>query len=280
MKFTKVHGLGNDFVLIDAIRAPQRDYNALAKPLCHRQTGIGADGLLIVLPSEQADIRMRIINSDGSEAEMCGNGIRAFSKYVYEHGIVQKLSLTVETLAGVMKPQLVLENGHVSGVRVDMGKPGITCADVPVEGEKQSRCLGRTLSAAGREFTFSSVRVGVPHTAVFVDDPVQFDLAKYGPAIERHPLFPQRTNVNFVHVLDRENIVQRTWERGAGPTLACGTGSCGSAVCCMLGGLTERAVNVHLELGSLLIEWPNEDASVFMTGPAELVFEGEIPDVD
>ncbi len=276
MRFTKVHGLGNDFLLINAMQEPVRDYLAIAPVLCHRQTGVGADGLLIVLPSSTSDIRMRIINADGSEAEMCGNGIRAFSKYVYERGLVKKPAFTVETLAGVIKPQLLLgESGAVTGVRVDMGKPLFDCADIPAIGEGE--CLNRTLTALGREFSYSSVRMGVPHTAVQVDDPKTFDLRTYGPAIERHTTFPQRTNVNFFRVIDNNNIEMRTWERGAAATLACGTGSCGTAVLCAKNGLTGRSVDVHLELGVLHIDWA-EDDTVYMTGPAEVVFEADFPE--
>lgn len=276
MRFTKVHGLGNDFLLIEAMQAPARDYNAVAPILCHRQTGVGADGLLIVLPSSTCDIRMRIINADGSEAEMCGNGIRAFSKYVYERGLVKKTAFAVETLAGEIKPQLLLdESGHVTGVRVDMGKPLFDCTDIPVVGVGE--CLNRKLTALDKEFTFSSVRMGVPHTAVQVDDPKTFDLRTYGPAIERHATFPQRTNVNFFRVIDRNSIEMRTWERGAAATLACGTGSCGTAVLCARNGLTGRSVDVHLELGVLHIDWA-EDGTVYMTGPAEIVFEADFPE--
>ncbi len=276
MRFTKVHGLGNDFLLINTMQEPERDYLAIAPVLCHRQTGVGADGLLLVAPSTVCDIRMRIINADGNEAEMCGNGIRAFAKYVYERGIVPKPAFTVETLAGVIKPELLLdEDGAVTGVRVDMGKPLFDCKEIPAMGEGE--CRNRTLTALGREFAFSSVRMGVPHTAVQVDDPKSFDLRTYGPAIERHPMFPQRTNVNFFRVIDRNNIEMRTWERGAAATLACGTGSTGTAVLCAKNGLTERSVNVHLELGILHIDWA-EDGTAFMTGPAEIVFEADFPE--
>jgi len=275
MRFTKVHGLGNDFVLIDAMRAPGRDYGKIAPVLCGRQTGVGADGLIVAEPSGCADIRMRIINADGGEAEMCGNGVRAFAKYAYERGLVRSPVFAVETLAGIVKPALVFDGARVAAVRVDMGRPLFDSADIPVRGE--GLCLNRTLSAAGREFVFSSARVGVPHTAVRVEDPLTFDLYTYGPAIERHPFFPQRTNVDFFRVIDRGSIEMRTWERGAGPTLACGTGSCATAVLCAKTGLTGRTVDVRLALGTLSIEWAADD-TVYMTGPAELVFDGEFPD--
>ena len=274
MHFTKVHGAGNDFILIDIRKEQERDYNAMAPKLCHRQTGIGADGLLLLMKSNEADIRMRIINKDGSNAEMCGNGIRAFAMYAYVAGIVSKLEFAVETDAGIMRPRLILdENGHVASVRVNMGKPGLLCSEVPVVGEGQ--CLNRTLEALGKSFTYSAVRMGNPIAAVPVEDPKTFDLYTYGPAIEKHPLFPEHTNVAFFKVLDRENVEMRIWERGAGPTLACGTGSCGTAVLCAENGLTERSVNIHLELATLHIDW-EEDGTVYMTGPAELVFDGEV----
>lgn len=274
MRFTKVHGAGNDFVLIDATKEPPRDFNALGPKLCHRHTGVGADGLLIVLPSETCDIRARIVNADGSEAEMCGNGIRAFAKYVYDRGIVRKKEFSIETIAGEIVPDMLLdETGAASAVRVNIGKPLFDCADIPVQGE--GTCLGRTLQAEGCTFAFSAVRLGVPHVAVEVEDPKTFDLRRYGPAIETHPLFPAKTNVNFYKVLDRNNIEVRTWERGVGVTLACGTGSSSTVLLASLLGKTERTARVHLELATLTIEWEADD-SVFMTGPAAIAFDGEI----
>ena len=249
------------------------DYNAVAKSLCHRQTGIGADGILAVLPSEQADIRMRIINSDGSEAEMCGNGIRAFSKYVYEAGLVKKPAFSIETLAGIMRPSLTVADGKVTGVTVDMGKPFLQCSEIPVVGE--GRCIDRTLTVLGQTVRYTSVLVGVPHTVVFVPDPTARGLMELGDAIEHAEVFPKRTNVNFVHVIDNENVEMRTWERGCGPTLACGTGACSAIVACALNGKTKRSANVHLALGALHIQWA-EDDHVYMTGPAEIVYTGEV----
>lgn len=273
MQFTKVHGLGNDFILVDARNGEQPDFNAIAPRLCHRQTGIGADGILAVLPSDCADIRMRIINADGSEAEMCGNGIRAFSKYVFEKGIVPRQQFAVETLAGIMRPSLKVEDGVVTGVTVDMGEPFLACEQIPVEGT--GRCIDREMMVQGRNIRYTSVLVGVPHTVVFVDDPKQEEWMKLGSAIEHAPVFPRRTNVNFAHVQDESNVEVRTWERGCGPTLACGTGCCSTAVACVLNGKTGRSVDVHIALGTLHIEWA-EDNHVYMTGPAELVYSGEI----
>lgn len=274
MHFTKVHGAGNDFILVDTRKEGQHDYAALARKLCHRQTGIGADGLLLLSKSPTCDVNMRIINADGSEAEMCGNGLRAFAKYAYVVGIVSKLEFTVETIGGVMRPKILLDElGQVSAVQVNMGKPGLQCREVPVEGK--GICLNRELKALDKTFRFSSVRMGVPVTAVEVDDLETFDLLTYGPAIESHALFPERTNVAFFKVLDKENVQVRIWERGAGNTLACGTGACGTAVLCAENGVTGRNVNIHLALATLQIEYA-PDGIVYMTGPAELVFDGDV----
>lgn len=205
---------------------------------------------------------------------MCGNGIRAFSKYVYEAGLVNAPAFTVETLAGIMKPALVLEGGTVTGVCVDMGEPGLEASDVPTT--LMHRCIAEHITAAGKAFSVTSVRLGVPHTMVPVDDPTNCDLTTYGPAIEHHPLFPERTNVNFVRVLDDTHIEMRTWERGCGPTLACGTGACGTLVCCVLNGLTRREADVQVELGTLHIEWRESDNHVYMTGPAAVAFCGSV----
>ena len=272
MLFTKVHGLGNDFILLDG-REQSLDYAALAPRLCHRQTGIGADGLLIVEQSRVADIRMRIVNEDGSEAEMCGNGIRCFGKYVYEQGIVRKDSFGVETLAGVMRPLLVLQNGEVAGVTVDMGEPYLECAEIPVVGE--GRCVDRELTVQGQRLRYTTVLVGVPHTTIYVDDPTDPKWMGLGWDIEHANVFPKRTNVNFARVLDERTVVVRTFERGCGPTLACGTGACSVAVASFLNGLTGRSVDIQIELGALHIDWA-EDNHVYMTGPAAIVYTGEI----
>lgn len=272
MQFTKVHGLGNDFVLFEALDGEQTDFNALAPRLCDRHTGVGADGILLVLKSDIADIRMRIINSDGSEAEMCGNGIRAFSKYVYERDILKKDAFTVETLAGIMRPKLTVENGIVTGVTVDMGEPFLEAKDVPVLCE--GRCINREITAGGRTFRYTSLLVGVPHTVIPVDDPTDPVYMRIGAEIECADVFPRKTNVNFIRVLNDHEIEVRTFERGCGPTLACGTGSCSSAVACFLNGWTGRTVDVHIALGTLHIEWA-DDNHVYMTGPAAISFTGD-----
>ena len=273
MQFTKVHGLGNDFIILDG-RTQSRDYPALAKKLCHRQTGIGADGLLIIEDSSVADTRMRIINEDGSEAEMCGNGIRCFAKHVYQQKMVEKTQFGVETLAGIMRPKLVMKAGEVAGVTVDMGEPYLECAEIPVVGE--GRCIDRELTVQGQTLRYTTVLVGVPHTLIYVDDPTDKKWMNLGWDIEHASVFPKRTNVNFAKVIDDHTLVMRTFERGCGPTLACGTGACSVAVASYLNGKTERSVDIQLELGTLHIDWA-EDNHVYMTGPAEIVFTGEIP---
>ena len=272
MQFTKVHGLGNDFIILDG-RTESRDYVSLAKKLCHRQTGIGADGLLIIENSDKADIRMRIVNEDGSEAEMCGNGIRCFAKYVYREGIVPKTEFGVETLAGIMRPKLVMKDGVVTGVTVDMGEPVLECADIPVVGE--GRCVGREITVQGETLQYTTVLVGVPHTLIYVDDPTDKKWMNMGWDIEHASVFPKRSNVNFAKVVDDHTMIMRTFERGCGPTLACGTGASAAAVASYLNGRTGRSVDINIELGTLHIDWA-EDNHVYMTGPAEIVFSGEI----
>ena len=272
MQFTKVHGLGNDFIILDG-RTESRDYPSLARKLCHRQTGIGADGLLIIENSNIADIRMRIVNEDGSEAEMCGNGIRCFAKYVYQQKIVNKTEFAVETLAGIMRPKLVMHGGDVTGVTVDMGEPVLECAEIPVVGE--GRCVGREMTVQGQTLRYTTVLVGVPHTLIYVDDPTDKKWMNMGWDIEHASVFPKRSNVNFAKVVDDHTLEMRTFERGCGPTLACGTGACSAAVASYLNGETGRSVDVNIELGTLHIDWA-EDNHVYMTGPAEIVFTGEI----
>jgi diaminopimelate epimerase len=272
MEFTKMHGLGNDFLVFED-DDQDRDWNAVAKALCPRALGAGADGILVMLPSDVADLRMRIINADGSEAEMCGNGIRCFAKYVYERGIVSKTNLSVETIAGIVHPRLYVQDGKVTGVRVDMGKPSFERSDIPMKG--QGSPFDVEIMAAGRKVTVSSVLMGVPHTVVLTDNVENVDLEVLGPAIEKHEIFPRRTNVDFVQIIDRENVKIRVWERGAGPTLACGTGASGTVAVLYKKGLVENKTTVHLYAGDLLIECL-EDGRVMMTGPAACVYRAAI----
>ncbi|MFZ5975042.1 MAG: diaminopimelate epimerase [Bacillota bacterium] len=272
--FTKMHGLGNDFILIERVHLGMLDVFELARRMCARHTGIGADGLLLVSPSDKADLKMRIINSDGSEAEMCGNGIRCFARYAYERGLINKKSFTVETLGGIILPALVTDAaGEVRAVTVDMGVPLFERESIPMAGAK-GRALSEALQAGGRTWTISALRMGVPHAVVFVEDVDGIDVEKDGRAIETHAAFPEKTNVDFVQVLDEETIAVRTWERGAGVTLACGTGACASVVAANLLGKTQRKVTVQLELGTLSVSL-QDDGRVLMSGPAEYVFEGK-----
>ncbi len=274
MKFTKMHGLGNDFVVFIDKDGANKDFSDLAVRLCDRHTGIGADGIMVVVPSAVADTRMRIINADGSEAEMCGNGIRCFAKYVYERGIITKDSFTIETLAGIMKPSLTIESGVVTLVTVDMGKPIFEARQIPMDSEA---AIVKKFPVQVEDTTYevSSVLMGVPHTEVFVNDVTTVPLTTLGPKLEKHELFPRGTNVNFVQVVDKDHIKVRTWERGAGATLACGTGCCASVVMAYENGLTNREVDVDVYLGTLHIRY-EEDGTVFMTGPAAEVFETEL----
>ena len=272
MEFEKVHGLGNDFLIFED-DGVQRDWFALAKRLCERRLSVGADGIMIVAHSDVADTRMRIINADGSEAEMCGNGIRCFAKYVYERGIVKKENMTVETLAGIMKPGLIIENGIVRDVCVDMGKPSFDRASIPMNGVGEA--MDVEIEADGQKVIVSSLLMGVPHTMVLVDEIDEKAARNLGPVIEKHALYPRKTNVNFVKVLDRDNIRVLTWERGAELTFACGTGSCASVVAMQRKGLVNRKTTVHLKAGRLIIEYL-EDGRVLMTGPAERVFRASL----
>ncbi|MFC4811764.1 diaminopimelate epimerase [Paenibacillus sp. GCM10023250] len=276
MNFTKMHGLGNDFIVVAGESKLPDDAAQLAERLCNRFFGIGADGLVYILPSERADFRMRIINSDGSEAEQCGNAIRCVAKYVYDNGLTDKETLTIETLgAGVQELQLTVDNGKVSRVRVNMGQPILEGLKVPTTIDANP-VIGHPIEVDGREFKFTAVSMGNPHCVIYVDDAANFDLAAWGPKLESHPLFPRKINVEFVTVRAKDRTDMRVWERGAGPTLACGTGACATVVASVLNGLTDRTATVSLKGGDLLIEWDEATNYVFMTGPAEEVFRGTV----
>lgn len=267
MHITKMHGLGNDFIISMPFKG---SYEEAARALCARRVSVGADGLIIVEPSEIADIKMRIFNADGSEAEMCGNGIRCFARFVYDRGIVKTPDMSVETLAGVMHPQVILENGAAFGVKVNMGQGMYTGCDVPVyvEDAQNFRVEGE-----GYGFDAASMRMGVPHTVLFLDDLNSVDVDWHGSRIESHHLFPERTNVNFAAV-DGDKIYMRTYERGAGKTMACGTGATAAALLAYRKGLAPDKVEVILEAGSLFIEI-DDDLTAYMTGPADYVLEGD-----
>lgn len=277
LRFTKVHGLGNDFILVDCYKENIDIKKApdLAVKMCSRCFGIGADGLVLLIPSNQVDARMRIFNSDGSEAEMCGNAIRCVAKYMYEHDMIKKGTLKVETLAGIIIPELILENGQVKSVRVDMGEPTLERSGIPMAGPP-GPVVGEPLAVGDLRFNITAVSMGNPHCVIFVPDADSVSLREIGPSIEKHVSFPRKTNVEFVQVLNRDEVIMKVWERGAGETLACGTGACAAAVACALNGLTGRKVTVRLKGGDLLIEWA-ENNHVYMTGPAAEVFTGDYP---
>lgn len=279
LNFFKVHGLGNDFILFDLLHQEWppawQDLPGVARRLCNRHFGIGGDGLVLVWPSVAADARMQIFNPDGSEAEMCGNAIRCVAKHLYERAGMKKEVLTIETGAGIMVPRLVVREGRVEAVQVDMGPPRLERGEIPMVGPSGT-VVAEPLVVNGRTLHITAVSMGNPHCVIFVPDVEEIDLAVWGPQIENHPLFPRRTNVEFVQVLGREAVKVRVWERGAGPTLACGTGACAVVVAGVLNDLTGRRVEVSLPGGALLVEWA-EDNRVYMTGPAEEVFCGRIP---
>jgi len=272
-----MHGLGNDFVLVNCFeeKLDLEQAPALAARVCDRYLGVGADGLILLLPADNGDVNMRIINSDGSEAEMCGNGIRCAAKYLYERGLVKKDKIQVQTLAGMIIPELTIESGKVKLVRVDMGEPRLERPEIPMEGPP-GKVINEPLLVDGKTYHVTAVSMGNPHCVIFVPDAEMVALREVGPCIEKHRAFPNKTNVEFIQVLSRQEVIMKVWERGAGETMACGTGACASAVASALNGHTGRRVTVHLKGGDLLIEWA-ENNHVYMTGPAEEVFTGEYP---
>ncbi|MFC5471908.1 diaminopimelate epimerase [Cohnella suwonensis] len=276
MEFTKMHGLGNDFVVVYGEQALPGNASELAIELCNRFFGIGADGLVYILPSDNADFKMRIINSDGSEAEQCGNAIRCVAKYVYDNRLTDKTELTIETLgAGVQPVKLTTEGGKAALVTVDMGAPILNGLDVPTTIDANP-VIGHTVSVDGRDFAFTAVSMGNPHCVIYVDDAANFDLATWGPKLEKHPLFPRKINVEFATVNSRGQVDMRVWERGAGPTLACGTGACATLVASVLNGKTDRKATISLAGGDLFIEWDETSNRIYMTGPAAAVYSGTV----
>jgi diaminopimelate epimerase len=276
MKFTKMQGAGNDYVYVNCFEETVTHPEQVAIQVSNRNFGIGSDGLILIMPSSTADVRMRMFNSDGSESEMCGNGIRCVAKYAYDHGIVTKKEITAETGAGVLTLQLVTGAGNeVEKVRVNMGKPRLTRMEIPMLGEPAEKVVNEPLNILHTTFNITCASMGNPHCVIFVDDVENFQVEKYGPLIENHDLFPRRTNVEFVQIISRTEVRQRTWERGAGETLACGTGASAVCVAGVLNGLTEKRILNHLAGGDLELEWA-DDGFLYMTGPAVEVFSGEI----
>ena len=277
--FIKMHGLGNDFILIDCLSKSLGDssfLSYLAKKLCNRNFGIGADGLMLILASSKADLQMRIFNSDGTEAQMCGNGIRCFAKYAYENKLISKNKFTVETLAGIITPELIFKDKEISGIKVDMGIPKLERREIPMEGEDTPTVVDETLTIDSKYvFKITCVSMGNPHCITFVNDVQSISVDEIGRKIENHPLFPEKTNVEFIQVLNKQEINFRVWERGVGETLACGTGACAALVASVLNKKTDREAIIHLPGGDLDIQWA-DDGHVYMTGPAELVFRGEM----
>ena len=278
MKFTKMQGLGNDYVYVNCLKEKIADPPELARRISDRHFGVGSDGLIMINPSDKADFEMEMYNADGSRAEMCGNGIRCVGKYVYDYGLTDKTQISVETLAGIKHLDLTVENGKVTLVKVDMGQPVFEPDRIPVKAEG-SMVVDEPLEVDGKEYRMTCISMGNPHAVIFVDQDVrELPLEEIGPSFENHERFPKRINTEFVRVIDRHTAQMRVWERGSGETLACGTGTCAAAAACVLNGLTEDEVTVHLLGGDLYIKWDREKNTIYMTGPAEIVFEGEWPE--
>lgn len=277
IKFTKMHGLGNDYVYIDCYSkvVNLENISNLAKFMSNRHFGIGSDGIILICKSEIADFKMRMFNFDGSEAEMCGNGIRCVGKFVYDKRLTTKRCVKIETLAGIKTLELNVENEKVKTVKVDMGEPVLNPEKIPVlYGKMPVKDL--KIKAQDKEFCFTCVSMGNPHAITLVDSTDKLEIEKYGPILETDKHFPKRSNIEFIEIVDRENIKMRVWERGAGETLACGTGACATAVACNINEFTGRKVNIELLGGTLEVDWDKKTNHVFMTGPATTVFEGEI----
>lgn len=275
MKFTKMQGIGNDYVYVNCLEEKVDHPEELAKLVSDRHFGIGSDGLILIKPSEVADFEMAMYNADGSRGEMCGNGIRCVAKYVYDRGLTDKTHISIETLAGIKYLELTVEKGQVSQVRVDMGEPELLAEKIPVISQ-QEKVIDVPITAGEKEYRMTCVSMGNPHCVVFMEDVEHLEIEKIGPLFENHELFPKRINTEFVKVIDRKTLQMRVWERGSGETLACGTGACATAVAAMLNDFCEEEVQIHLLGGDLTIEWNKESNHVFMTGPAEIVFDGEI----
>ena len=278
MEFTKMQGLGNDYVYVNCFQEKIEDPSELARKISDRHFGVGSDGLIMINPSDKADFEMEMYNADGSRGEMCGNGIRCVAKYVYDYGLTDKKSISVETLGGIKYLDLTVEDGKVKLVKVDMGKPELEPSKVPVIAEGSS-VVDAPIMVDGKEYRMTCISMGNPHAVVFVDcDVRELPLEEIGPKFENHERFPKRVNTEFVRVLDRHTAEMRVWERGSGETLACGTGACAVAAACALNGHTEDEVTVKLLGGDLHIRWDRENDTVYMTGPAEVVFDGEWPE--
>lgn len=278
MKFTKMHGLGNDYVYVDATKEKIPDnISEIAKFISDRHFGVGSDGLILICPSDRCDFKMKMYNMDGSEAQMCGNGIRCVGKYVYDKGLTKKNTITIETLAGDKTLNLNIENGKVSTVKVDMGEPILEPRKIPVDIQTNDKVVkDLSIKVLDKTFNFTCVSMGNPHAVTVVNDIEKFDVEKYGSILEKDIHFPERANIEFIEIINQRTIKMRVWERGAGETFACGTGACAATVASIMNELVERKVTVKLLGGDLKIKWDKENNHVYMTGPATTVFEGEI----
>lgn len=279
MKFTKMHGCGNDYVYVDGAKEqiPVKDKPELVRKLSDRHFGIGGDGVIFINPSDEADFEMEMYNMDGSRSEMCGNGIRCVAKFVYDKGLTDKEHISIISGGKVKYIDLNIENEKVSTVKVNMGEPILKAADIPVVTDNpEGSVIAENIEVAGNTYKMTCVSMGNPHAVVFMEDVANLEIEKIGPLFENHQRFPRRTNTEFVKVIDRNNVEMRVWERGTGETLACGTGTCATVVACVLNNLTEDEVNVKVLGGLIKIKWDREANLVYMTGPAATVFEGEI----
>jgi diaminopimelate epimerase len=275
MDFTKMQGLGNDYIYVNCLNQPVENPSAVAKFVSDRHFGIGSDGLVLILPSDISDFRMRMFNSDGSEAEMCGNAIRCVGKFVYDNGLTSKTTISVETLAGIKILEMSVENNQVAKVKVDMGEPILEPKNIPVKSDME-RFISQPVTIDGKVYNVTCVSMGNPHAVTYVDSVADFPLEAIGSKMEVHGLYPRKINAEFVEVVDKTTLKMRVWERGAGETLACGTGACAVLVSSVLNGLSERKATIKLLGGDLTIEWNENDNHVYMTGPAVKVFDGTI----
>ena len=274
MRFTKMEGLGNDYIYINCFQEEVENPSELAIKYSDRHFGIGSDGLILICPSEKADVQMRMYNADGSESEMCGNGIRCVGKYAYDYGLTDKQQISVETLAGIKYLDLAVVDGKVKEVTVDMGEPELIAHKVPVVCDSE-QAIDTPIEVNGTEYRMTCVSMGNPHAVVFVDSTRDFPLETVGPLFEHHPAFPKRVNAEFIEVLSDTEVNMRVWERGSGETLACGTGACASTVACVLNHKTKEEIILHLLGGDLKVRWDRESNKVYMTGPANVVYDGE-----
>ena len=275
MKFTKMHGIGNDYVYVNCFKETVEHPSEMAIKVSDRHFGIGSDGLILIKPSEVADGKMEMYNADGSQGAMCGNGIRCVAKYMYDYGITDKTSISVETKSGIKYLDLTIKDGKVDTVKVNMGTPILKAVDIPVRSEKE-QVIDEPVMVDGKEWKITCVSMGNPHAITYIDDVKNLEIEKIGPKFENHEIFPDRVNTEFVRVIDRNTVEMRVWERGSGDTLACGTGACAVAVSSILNGLTEEEVTVKLLGGDLKIFWDRTENKVYMTGSATTVFDGEI----